>query len=45
MPVGGAHFVLLSFFDILLFDFMRNMDIESFSIFVVLTRVMYAIRS
>jgi len=30
MPVGGAHFVLLLFFDILLFHFMRNMDIEPF---------------
>lgn len=39
--LGSTDFVVVLFFDILLFDFMRNTDIEPFSIFVVLTRVMY----
>jgi hypothetical protein len=43
--LGGAHLVVFLFFDIFLFDFMRNTDIELFSIFVVLTRVMYTIHS
>lgn len=40
--LGGTDFVVVLFFDILLFDFMHNTDIEPFSIFVVLmARVMY----